>query len=111
MAQVQIEVNVNGVPTKMILQRDFYLNPHNTALRLYHHNEQGDIQLWSTLTTNLKDEQLLPEMVMIKNWGDGEGNLDLLVKNGIISEPLYYLDSGYVQIPVCFIEAKELLDK
>lgn len=53
----------------------------------------------------------LPEKhVAIKNYSENEGILEVLVAEGIVSEPVQYVQSGFVSIPVCelLVEAKWL---
>ena len=44
----------------------------------------------------------LPEgLVAIKDYSENEGVLEALVKGGIVSEPMHYFPTGYVQVPIC----------
>ena len=55
----------------------------------------------ATATVNLRDEPLAPDTVFIKDYSENNGMLATLVKAGIVSEPLRYVLSGFVKIPVC----------
>lgn len=46
-------------------------------------------------------EELNPSEIAIKNYSENEGVLDFLIKEGIVSPPLRYFNSGYVNIPIC----------
>jgi hypothetical protein len=39
--------------------------------------------------------------IAIKDYSENEGMLDTLVNAGIVSKPLRYVQSGFVQIPIC----------
>lgn len=54
----------------------------------------------ATCTVNV-DEVLDLDEVAIKNYSENEGMLDSLIKAKIISEPLRYVNSGFVTIPIC----------
>ena len=105
---IDIIVETPKGPQQMLLQKDFYLNPRNTALRLYYTDEEGNVELWSTLTVNIK-EKLPAGCVAIKDYSEGDGNLEMLLKAGIVSEPIYFVHSGFVDIPVCQLINQELL--
>lgn len=57
-------------------------------------------------TVNLPDEHIAKDEVIIKNYSENEGILDILVKAKIISEPLRYLETGHVKVPVCKLLVK-----
>ena len=105
---VEINIDVFGKIQLMFIQKDYYNSNHNTALRLYHTTEEGNVEVWTTLTVNTKDK-LPANTVAIKDYGECKGHLDMLIKEGIVSKPLYYINSGYVDIPVCLITNFELL--
>lgn len=53
-------------------------------------------------TINFPDEQLEEDEIIIKDYSENEGMLDSLIEAGIVSEPLRYTSSGYVNcIPIC----------
>jgi len=62
-----------------------------------------------TATTSI-EESLLPNEVAIKNYSENEGVLNFLMEEGIISSPLRYYKSGYVNIEICKIN-ETLLNK
>ena len=47
------------------------------------------------------DESWNKDEVFIKNYSENEGMLNSLINAGIISNPVRYISSGYVMIPVC----------
>lgn len=57
-------------------------------------------------SVNLPDEEIGEDEICIKNHSENEGVLDCLVKAGIVSEPIRYVDSGFVQIPICKLLVK-----
>jgi len=60
--------------------------------------------------TSCIDEDLLPNEVAIKNYSENEGVLDFMMNEEIISSPLRYYKSGYVNIEICKIN-ETLLNK
>lgn len=52
-------------------------------------------------------EGLASDEVAIKNYSEGEGTLDILIRAGVISEPIRYITSGYIRIPVCKLLKRE----
>lgn len=105
---VQINILVDGVAKPMLLQKDFYLKNKNVALHLYAEDEKGDIRLYKTVTTNLP-EKLPPNAVYVKDYSENEGLLYQLIQNNILSQPVYYVPSGFVDVPVCLIVNDDLL--
>jgi len=55
------------------------------------------------VSTNLPEVEIGENETAIKDWSENEGILDILVDAGVISEPIYYIESGFVQVPVCNI--------
>jgi hypothetical protein len=55
------------------------------------------------LTINLPDVPLAEDEVAIKNYSEHEGVLDDLIDAGIVSQPVKFIQSGFVEIPVCKI--------
>lgn len=56
---------------------------------------------FATCTTDLPGKRLTSQVAYIKDYSENIGVLDLLIRNKIISEPLGYMPSGYVRIPMC----------
>lgn len=52
-------------------------------------------------TVNIPEVELGPDEVLIKDYSENQGILASLVRNSIVSEPLYFYNSVYVQIPIC----------
>lgn len=46
-------------------------------------------------------EHLKPNEIAIKDYSENEGILDMLVDNNIVSQPIRFVHSGYVAIPIC----------
>lgn len=83
-----------------------YQSPKNIALLAVMETEAGR-EPFGMITVNVQKE-LKPGRVAIKDWSENEGLLDVLVEEGIISEPLAYIPSGFVDIPVCRLLATDL---
>lgn len=70
------------------------------AIRL--HGAEGTLDEFEPIATaSAYVADLADGEVAIKNYSENEGMLNALVEAGIVSEPLYYVTSGYVQIPIC----------
>jgi hypothetical protein len=49
------------------------------------------------------EESLSPDEIAIKNYSENEGVLGFLIEEGIVSNPLKYINIGFVKIPICKI--------
>jgi hypothetical protein len=67
-----------------------------TAIQL---NDAEDGFPFATATTWI--EGLAENEVAVKDYSENVGMLDFLVKNGIVQEPHRYVNSGFVNIPIC----------
>ena len=50
---------------------------------------------------NVPDEVLASDEVAIKDFAENRGMLSVLVAAGVVSQPLRFVDSGYVSVPIC----------
>ncbi len=69
-----------------------------TALQLI---DAEDGELVATATVNLPHIQIAPDEVIIKDYSENDGLLNVLVKAGIVEDTGRKVKSGYVDIPVC----------
>ena len=67
-----------------------------TAIQL---NDAEDGFPFATATTWI--EGLAENEVAVKDYSENVGMLGFLVKNGIVQEPHRYVNSGFVNIPIC----------
>ena len=51
-------------------------------------------------TVNIPTEELKDDEVIIKNYSENEGVLDVLVRAGVVSEPIRTIETGHVTVPV-----------
>ena len=51
-------------------------------------------------TVNIDNALLHGDEIIIKNYSENEGVLDFLVRNGIVSQPKYWVATGWVTCPV-----------
>jgi hypothetical protein len=58
-------------------------------------------------TINLPAEMMTDDEVIIKDYSENEGMLAVLVEAGIISDPVRYVRTGYVNSPVCKLLIKD----
>ena len=61
------------------------------------------------VTVNLPELPLPEDHVAIKDYSECEGVLDTLVQAGIVSAPIGYVRSGYVELPICRILRRSLM--
>ncbi len=67
---------------------------------------EGDGVAYATL--NSPEVLLLPEQVIIKNYSENQGILDVLIKANIISEPVNYVRlSPWITAPICNLITEE----
>jgi len=58
-------------------------------------------ELIAKATTNLHEHDMSPDEVAIKDHSENEGMLAFLVGQRIVSEPVRFIRSGFVEVPVC----------
>ena len=95
-----------NIDKKVSIIKTEYQSPKNIALLAVMETEAGR-EPFGMITVNVQQE-LKSGRVAIKDWSENEGLLDVLVEEGIVSEPLAYIPSGFVEIPVCRILATNL---
>lgn len=61
-----------------------------------------------TATVNLPDENIRIDQAFIKDYAENEGVLTFLRKIGVIVSVVRYVNSGYVNIPLCDLNLKRL---
>ena len=90
-------VNVKFKVWDTIVRREEYANGR-TALVLVDALDGSPI---ATASVNLPDVELAEDEVCIKDYSENEGMLDALVREGIVSETVRHVPSGFVTIPIC----------
>lgn len=58
----------------------------------------------ATATVNIPDVALSPDEVIIKNYSENEGVLDVLLKAGIVELSGRTIKSGFVTMPICILK-------
>lgn len=78
-----------------------------------HANGQTRIQLYDVMdgmpyatATVVVDDILNTDEVAIKDYSENDGILESLIEAGIVSEPIAYKRSGFIQIPICKLLTK-----
>jgi hypothetical protein len=69
-----------------------------TAIELIN-KEDGDSVVVASV--NLPDEILDSGEIAIKNYSENTGVMELLINAGVISQPIRYVNTGMVRIPIC----------
>lgn len=54
-----------------------------------------------TATVNIPETHIEKDEVIIKNYSENEGILDVLIEAGVISKPSRTIQTGYVEAHVC----------
>lgn len=65
--------------------------------------DQRDGEPVATATTNLPDEPLADDEVVIKDWSENTGMVTALVAAGVIEQPHRSVVTGFVKAPVARI--------
>jgi hypothetical protein len=52
-------------------------------------------------TVNLPDAVIAKDEVAIKNYSENDGILQELIEQGVVSAPIRFEPSGFVDIPIC----------
>ncbi len=54
-------------------------------------------------TINMSDTKINSDEVAIKDYSENSGMLDVLVNAKIVSKPIRYIQSGFIEVPICKI--------
>lgn len=55
----------------------------------------------ATASVNLANGEVKPGEIAIKDYSENDGMLQTLISHGIVSEPIRYIRTGYIEIPIC----------
>lgn len=80
------------------VERASYGQSGRIALPLYGLEDGSPV---AVATVNLPELALAPDEVLIKDYSENAGMLDLLVAAGVVGPPLREVRSGYVTLYVC----------
>lgn len=58
-------------------------------------------ELIATASINLVAEPMEADEIAIKNYAENESMLEVLESAGIVSEPIRFVITGYVVVPIC----------
>lgn len=78
-----------------------------TALELIAANDTDDVckgEPIAMATVNIPEETLSPEEVIIKDYSENEGMLDVLLKAGIVELSGRSIRTGFVTCPICILK-------
>lgn len=90
--------NTNGDVFNGRIKKTRYANNKRTNLELYSDLE-GPI---ANITVNI-DKPLDKDHAFIKDYSENQGIMRQMINQGVLSEPIGYVRSGYVKIPYCKI--------
>lgn len=88
-------INFHGTDCELVSRT--YANGA-TRLELF---DMEDGLPYAVCTINLPNEDLEENEVIIKDYSENKGMLDALVSAGVVSEPVRYVRTGYIEAPVC----------
>lgn len=57
-------------------------------------------------TVNISEAKISKNEVIIKDYSENQGILDILIKAKIISDPIRFVKTGFVTCPVCKLRIK-----
>lgn len=80
------------------IERASYGGTDRIALPLYAVEDGSPV---AVATVNLPELALEADQVVIKDYSENAGMLELLVASGVVSPPLREVQSGYVTLYVC----------
>jgi hypothetical protein len=79
-----------------------------TCVKREYDNKRPALQLvdsdgmpYCTASVNLPNAVMHPCEMAIKDYSENAGLLQVLIDAGVVSEPVGYVRSGFVEIPVC----------
>ncbi len=75
-----------------------YQNNKRPAIELI---DKEDGSSFIIATINIPEHPIRNNEVIIKNYSENEGILEALIDAKIISKPIEYVQTGYVNVPVC----------
>lgn len=61
-------------------------------------------------TVNVNLPALMDGEIGVKDWSENEGMLSFLVSNKLVDPPHRWIQSGYVQVPVCNVTGLQSLE-
>jgi len=77
--------------------RNHYAHPR-IALIL---EDPDEGEIIATATINIPEEKIAVGEVIIKDYSENEGMFNVLYNAGIISKPVRFVQSGFINSPVC----------
>jgi len=75
-----------------------YANNKATAITLVDMEDGCD---YAVATINIPELSLPSNQVVIKNYSENEGILEKLIAEGVVSEPINIVQTGFVTVPIC----------
>lgn len=63
--------------------------------------DEEDAGCVAIATINMPEVNVKSDEVIIKDYSENDGMLDILVEAGVVSEPLRFVASGFISAPVC----------
>lgn len=97
-------VNFLGINCKIIAEQ--YQAGGRVALQLIAAQNDKDREIYkgepiTTATVNIPCCNIESDEILIKNYSENEGLLEILENAGIVKSTGKYVESGWVQVPVC----------
>ena len=70
----------------------------NGRVALIHQGKDGS--MITKVTTNIPEIELADGEVIIKNYSENEGILEALIGQGVVSQPIRFIKSGFISFPI-----------
>lgn len=86
------------------LEFDKYVSNDRIAIQL---REVSTGEYIACATVNLSNESFNEDEVAIKDYSENEGMLETLIDNKVVSEPVRWSHTNYVDIPICHLLKKD----
>jgi hypothetical protein len=99
MPSTDIQVEIRGTVCNVEIVR-YYAN-NRPAIVLVDTFDGGP---YARASVNLPEVEMEADETAIKNWSENEGIMEILIDRGVISEPLRFVESGFVSVPICKIK-------
>ena len=90
-------MNVTFNDSECTLDYAFYENGRTALLLL----DATDGQPVATASVNIPEVPLEDDEIAIKDYSENEGMYNVLNAAGVISQPVSFIENGFVVIPVC----------
>lgn len=90
-------VTIKNTETECVVFKSRYTNDRPALILI----EAESGEQYCVASVNLPDDDIRDGEIAIKDYSENAGVLDALIDGGVVSEPIGYISSGFVDVPVC----------